>query len=161
MTSEMPVTSAVCSSDARKEEWVSHGFESYHSLLHRRSWQARAIALAKTPNAAEQLASPGSTCSGDCGSASACQRDADSRADAGRSSHPRLPATRHSDSLSRFQVPGDHAHSALTDLRRELVRLLHGSIFSRVGASSKPRAIQMADQLVAAAFSFPVSTGLW
>ncbi|MCX9158349.1 hypothetical protein OPU71_19685, partial [Niveibacterium sp. 24ML] len=51
-----------------------------------------------------------------------------------------------------------HAHRALTNLRRELVRLLHGSIFSRVGASSKPGAIQC--QLAASAASHPKTSAI-
>ena len=35
------------------------------------------------------------------------------------------------------------AHGAFTDFRGKLVRFLHGSIFSGVGASSKPEAVQV------------------
>ena len=37
-----------------------------------------------------------------------------------------------------------HAHCALADFGRELIGLVHGSIFSRVEASSKPGVIQVA-----------------
>jgi len=37
-----------------------------------------------------------------------------------------------------------HAHSALADFRGEFARFVHGSIFSRVGASSKPGAVHRA-----------------
>ncbi|WP_211163331.1 hypothetical protein, partial [Aromatoleum diolicum] len=37
---------------------------------------------------------------------------------------------------------GHHAYGTLTDFRGELHRLLHGSIFSRVRASTKLGAIQ-------------------
>ena len=36
-----------------------------------------------------------------------------------------------------------HAHSALAHFRGKLVELVHGSIFSRVGASSKPGAVHL------------------
>lgn len=35
----------------------------------------------------------------------------------------------------------NHAHHALTNLRGGLVRIVHGLMFSRVGASSKPGAV--------------------
>ncbi|MBR7895829.1 hypothetical protein, partial [Burkholderia multivorans] len=41
------------------------------------------------------------------------------------------------------------SNGTLTDFRRKFVVLAHGSIFSKVGASSKPGAIQAAD------FSWP------
>ncbi|MBU9541084.1 hypothetical protein KTE58_32610, partial [Burkholderia multivorans] len=38
------------------------------------------------------------------------------------------------------------SNGTLTDFRRKFVVLAHGSIFSKVGASSKPGAIQSADE---------------
>lgn len=43
-----------------------------------------------------------------------------------------------------------HPHRTHTDLGREVVRLLHGSIFLRVEAASKPGAIQLTLKLLEA-----------
>ena len=64
-------------------------------------------------------------------------------ADLGRDRHDRRPPRR-----VLALVLQHHPHRALADLRRKLVRCLacHGSIFSRVGASGKPGAVQSIDQ---------------
>lgn len=43
-----------------------------------------------------------------------------------------------------------HPHGPLADLRRELVRRLHGCTLSKVGASSKPGAVHTVTQQNAA-----------
>ncbi|MDU0535569.1 hypothetical protein Q8X06_25290, partial [Pseudomonas aeruginosa] len=43
------------------------------------------------------------------------------------------------------------SNGTLTDFRRKFVVLAHGSIFSKVGASSKPGAIQSGDSRTVAA----------
>jgi Mn2+/Fe2+ NRAMP family transporter len=54
-----------------------------------------------------------------------------------------------------------HAHSTFPDFSRKLVRLVHSSILSRVGASTKSGAVQIAGEFAFALFSLGiVGTGL-